>query len=121
MTETKEANRGMGHCPGSQGNSKGCWPEGEGNHRAETIAQAGAIAQDPKPIRIDQQAKAIIRQAFVATRQTYGAALWLDASPRQYPVLIIECLGLKMQYDALILGLLSPWKLLCLKAIIKGS
>ena len=61
---------------------------------------------------MDQQAKAIIGQAFGATRQTYGTALWLDVSPRQYPVLIIECLGLKMQYDALILGLPLPWKLI---------
>ena len=73
-----------------------------------------------EPVRMDQQAKAIIGQAFGATRQTYGTALWLDVSPRQYPVLIIECLGLKMQYDALILGLPLPWKLMCLKAIIKG-
>ena len=78
------------------------------------------VCAPEEPVRMDQQAKAIIGQAFGATRQTYGTALWLDVSPRQYPVLIIECIGLKMQYDALILGLPLPWKVVSHKAMFKG-
>ena len=73
-----------------------------------------------EPVRMDQQGKAIIGQAFVATRQTYGAALWLEASARQYPVLIIECLWLNMKYDAFIMGLLSLREPMSLKALNNG-